>query len=298
MYTRMLITLDGSEVAEQVLPYARFLAKGLAIPVDLLEVVDADALQLLADPERGRYIDIVLAEKAHSCQSYLNAVARSFDGLPVKCFVANGKAEEIIIEKAGGEANTLIVMATHGRSGIQRWLLGSVAEKVLNGANNHLLLVRASEQGKTDGEAALKTVVVALDGSPLAEKVLPLVVDLAKKVKLKVVFIRAYALPSTISAEEYGSHQTDLIDHIAWEARDYLEKKIREVKDQGLVDVEAVVKFGYGAQEIIALGRDTPDNFIAMCTHGRSGIGRWVLGSVTQRVVQHSGDPVLIIRAA
>src|SRR3972149_11923798 len=91
MYTRMLIPLDGSEVAEQVLPYARFLAKGLAIPVDLLEVVDTDALQLLADPERGRYIDIVLAEKTQSCQSYLNAIARSFDGSPVKCFVANGK---------------------------------------------------------------------------------------------------------------------------------------------------------------------------------------------------------------
>ena len=297
MYTRMLIPLDGSTMAEQILPYARFLAKGLAIPVDLLEVVDAEALKLLADPKKGRYIDIILAEKARSCQSYLNAIARSFDGSQVQCFVRNGKAEEIIIEKAGGEANTLIVMATHGRSGIQRWLLGSVAEKVLNGANNHLLLVRASEPGKTDGEAALQTVVVALDGSPLAEQVLPLVVDLAKKVKLKVVFIRAYALPSTIASEEYGSRQTDLIDHLEWEARDYLEKQIREVKGKGLVDVEAVVKFGYGAQEIIALGRDTPDNFIAMCTHGRSGIGRWVLGSVTQRVVQHSGDPVLIIRA-
>ncbi|MBI2531249.1 MAG: universal stress protein, partial [Deltaproteobacteria bacterium] len=108
MYTRMLIPLDGSTVAEQVLPYARFLAKGLAIPVDLLEVVDADALQLLADPERGRYIDIVLAEKMQSCRSYLNTIARSFDGSQVQCFVANGRAEEIIIERAGGEANTLI----------------------------------------------------------------------------------------------------------------------------------------------------------------------------------------------
>jgi nucleotide-binding universal stress UspA family protein len=293
----MLIPLDGSPVAEQVLPYARFLAKGLAIPVDLLEVVDADALKLLADPEQGRYIDIVLAEKTQSCRSYLNTIARSFDGSQVQCFVANGKAEEIIIEKAGGEANTLIVMATHGRSGLQRWLLGSVAEKVLNGANNHLLLVRASERGKTDGQAALKTMVVALDGSPLAEKVLPHVVDLAKNMKLKVVFIRAYALPSSITAEEYGNYQTDLIDHIEWEARDYLERKIREVKQQGLADAQLVVKFGYGAEEIIALGRDTADNLIAMCTHGSSGIGRWLLGSVTQRVVQYSGDPVLIVRA-
>src|SRR3972149_4266279 len=235
MYTRRLIPLDGSTVAEQVLPYARFLAKGLAIPVDLLEVIDADALKLLADPERGRYIDVVLAEKTQSCRSYLNAIARSFDGSQVQCFVANGKAEEIIIEKAGGEANALIVMATHGRSGIQRWLLGSVAEKVLNGADNHLLLVRAGDPGKTAGEGHLKTAGAALDGSSLAEKVLPHVLDLAKKMKLKVVFIRAYALPSSITAEEYGSRQTDLIDHIEWEARDYLEKKIRGGKGQGLV---------------------------------------------------------------
>src|SRR4030067_2081448 len=98
MYTRMVIPLDGSTVAEQVLPYARFLAKGLAIPVDLLEVVDADALKLLADPERGRYIDILLAEKMQSGRSYLNTIARSFDGSQVECFVATGKAGEMINE--------------------------------------------------------------------------------------------------------------------------------------------------------------------------------------------------------
>ena len=76
-------------------------------------------------------------------------------------------------EKAAADKNTLIVMATHGCSGIQRWPLGSVADKVIHGATNHLFLVRASEQGKTDGEAALKTVIVPLDGSALAEQVLP-----------------------------------------------------------------------------------------------------------------------------
>ena len=95
-----------------------------------------------------------------------------------------------MIEKATADKNTLIVMATHGRSGIQRWLLGSVADKVLHGATNHVLLVRANDGGKTDGEAALKTVIVPLDGSPLAEQVLPYVVELAKKMKLKVVLMR------------------------------------------------------------------------------------------------------------
>ena len=209
-----------------------------------------------------------------------------------------GKAEDVVIEKAAADKNTLIVMATHGRSGIQRWLLGSVADKVLHGATNHVLLVRANDGGKTDGEAALKTVIVPLDGSPLAEQVLPYVVELAKKVKLELVLIRAYALPPAISAEDYGFYSADLLDHLEAETRDYLAGKVNEVKQKGVENVTSVVNTGYGAEEIITLGRHTPDNFIAMSTHGRSGIQRWVLGSVTDRVVRHSGDPVLIVRSA
>jgi nucleotide-binding universal stress UspA family protein len=294
----MLIPLDGSKVAEQVLPYARFLAKALTIPVELLEVVDPEALNLLANPGQGRYIDTLLAERTERCKTYLEAIARSFQGARIQCFADIGKAEEIIIEKAAADRNTLVVMATHGRSGIQRWHLGSVADKVLHGATNHLLLVRARPENQIDGEAALKTVIVPLDGSPLAEQVLPCVVDLAKKTKLKVILMRAYALPPAVTADEYGTYTEELIKQLEAEALDYLAQKIKEVKGKGLENVESIAGFGYGAEEIIKIGRQTPDNLIAMCTHGRSGIKRWVLGSVTERVVQHSGDPVLIIRAA
>ena len=145
-----------------------------------------------------------------------------------------GKPEKVVTEKANADKNTLIVMATHGRSGIQRWPLGSVADKVIHGATNHLFLVRASEQGKTDGEAPLKTVIVPLDGSPLAEQVLPCVVELTKKIKLKVVLMRAYALPPSISAEDYGFYSADLLDHLESEARDYLAGKVNEVKQKGV----------------------------------------------------------------
>jgi nucleotide-binding universal stress UspA family protein len=298
MYTRMLIPLDGSQVAEQVLPYARFLAKALTIPVELLEVVDLEALRLLTNPERGRYVDTLLGERIETSKSYLEAIAQSFQGTQVTCFVEKGKAEDVVIERAAADKNTLIVMATHGRSGMQRWVLGSVADKVLHGSPNHLFLIRANDQGKAIGEAALKTVIVPLDGSPLAETVLPYVVDLAKKMRLEVVLMRAYALPPAITAEDYGTYTDELIGQIEAEARDYLAEKIREVKGKGLENVSSVVNIGYGAEEIITLARKTPDNFIAMSTHGRSGIKRWVLGSVTERVVSHSGDPVLIIRPA
>jgi nucleotide-binding universal stress UspA family protein len=81
------------------------------------------------------------------------------------------------------------------------------------------------------------------------------------------------------------------------EATQYLEKKSEELKKQGVTKVTILAKEGLSADEIIALGRATPDNLIAMCSHGRSGVRRWVLGSVTEIVVRHSGDPVLVVRA-
>src|SRR5215471_16300649 len=297
MYTRMLVALDGSKVAEQVLPYGRFLAKALGIPVELLQVVDPETLVAFANPAQGRPLDTLVAETMSRTESYLETTARSFQGVQVKCSTARGKPEDEVIEKAGADKNTLVVMATHGRSGIQRWLLGSVADKVLHGAPNHLFLVRATEGGQIDGEAALTRVVAPLDGSVLAEQVLPHVVDLAKRLKAKLILMRAYALPPAVNANEYGTYMEELVKHLESETLEYLAQKVKEASAMGLKNVEPVACFGYGAEEIIKLGRQTSDNFIAMCTHGRSGVKRWVLGSVTERVVQHSGDPVLIIRA-
>jgi nucleotide-binding universal stress UspA family protein len=296
MYSRILIPLDGSKVAEQVLPYARFLAKALTIPVELLGVVDPALLADFSDFWESRPLDKLVAEAMNETTIYLETSARSFEKAQVKCSVRKGTPEEVIIGAAAADEKTLIVMATHGRSGIQRWLLGSVADKVLHGATNHLLLVRASEQGKTDGEANLTTVVVPLDGSPLAEKILPYVDDLAKKMKLKVVLMRAYSVPPAVSADEYVTYMEEMMAQLEEEVREYLAEQVSGLKAKGVVNVSSVINLGYGAEEIITLARATPHNFIAMCTHGRSGVKRWVLGSVTERVVRHSGDPVLIIR--
>jgi len=298
MYSRMLIPLDGSKVAEQVLPYARYLAKALALPVELFQAVDAEALETLANPVQGRYVDTLLNERRASSQEYLEIVAKSFEHVPASSVVEIGKPEDLILDRATADPQTLVVMATHGRSGIQRWMLGSVADKVLHGVANDLFLVRATEQGKSDGAAPLTKVIVPLDGSPLAEKVLPQVVELGTKMSLDIILTRAYALPPAISPDEYAGYGQELFDQLEAEVKDYLEKKSKELSKQGLRNISYVVDLGYGAEEIIALARKTSNNFIAMCTHGRSGVKRWVLGSVTDRVVRHSGDPVLIIRAA
>jgi nucleotide-binding universal stress UspA family protein len=191
-------------------------------------------------------------------------------------------------------------MATRGRSGIHRWLMGSVAEKVLRGATNPLLLVRGDEEGKSDGAATLKSIVVPLDGSKLAETVLPRAVELAKKLSLEIVLTRAYQIPlSTYGGAEaaYIPNPNALMNVVKEEAGAYLEAKVDELRQNGVEKVSSILLLGSGADEIIDLARTTPDNLIAMCTHGRSGVKRWALGSVTEKVVRHSGDPVLVVRA-
>jgi nucleotide-binding universal stress UspA family protein len=157
------------------------------------------------------------------------------------------------------------------------------------------------EEGTADGDAVLKSIVVPLDGSVLAESVLPMVAGLAKKLNLAVVLFRAYSLPYSV----YGGGDGDsvinfdeLIAEIRDEAREYLEKKIAELKKLGIENVSYIAREGFSSDEIIKMGRETPDNLIAMCSHGRSGVKRWVLGSVTETVVRHSENPVMVLRPA
>jgi nucleotide-binding universal stress UspA family protein len=297
MYRRILVPLDGSKVAEQVLPYARYLAGKLKIPVDLLAVVDVVGMTGSIETSNARNVDAFIAENVRRSEAYLEKIGKTFTGVASSHTVMKGKPAEVVIEKAAGDSNTLIAMATHGRSGVDRWLLGSVAEKVLRGATNPLFLVRATKDGKSEGEKIIKRVIVPLDGSPLAEKVLPHVTALAKEMAFETVLLRAYNLRQVISTFEDYVPDWDLLESQAREeSTGYLDGKVRELKGQGLSEVSSCVSEKQAAQEIIDLAAE-PNSLIAMCSHGRSGLKRWVLGSVTEKVARHSNSPVLVIPA-
>lgn len=299
MYTRLLIPLDGSKTAEAALPYGRTLARTLKIPVELLSIVDMSVLTTQVF-RGGGYFETIVAESARSMEEYLKRVAKTFPDHEIMCTVEKGKPEDVIIEKAGSDA-TLTAMATHGRSGFNRLLLGSVAEKVLRSSINPLLLIRASEETNSEAQAVLKSVIVPLDGSELAETVLPTAMWLAKTLKLEVLLLRAYHIPINTYAGMEDAYPVDyerIGVALRSVAQSYLESKVGELKRNGIEKVSCAIAEGSGAGEIAGLGRRTADNLIAMCTHGRSGVRRWVLGSVTEKVVRLSGDPVLIVRAA
>jgi len=299
MYSKILVPLDGSRLSEGILPYARSLAKAFKIPIDLLLVIDPETISTASSPGTDHYLYAAEANMKKNRSEYLDETVRFFlPSLTVNCSVETGYPAEAIVYKASAHADTLVAMSTHGRSGVQRWFIGSVADKVLHICTNPLLLVRTAGKEPANEQAGLKTVIVPLDGSPLAELVLPHVTAMAKEMDLAVVLVRAYS--NTTEAYSTEGHMPDierLLESLKEEVKDYLEKKVQQLRDDGINKVSYVLAEGEAAGKIIDLARETPENLVAMCTHGRSGVGRWFLGSVTDRVVRHSGDPVLVIRA-
>lgn len=301
MAKRILVPLDGSKSAETVLPYATALAKRLSHGVDFLAVIDVVELARSVSAAESLLFNHLVEEEERRCNAYLDAIAKGFADVPARCLVMQGHAADAIVETAAGEPESLIAMATHGRSGIDRFLLGSVAEKVLRASTNPLLLVRANDSVRAEDPTKLKSIVVPLDGSDLAESVLSFVADLAQKLQLEVVLFRAYAVPYGAYTAGEGFYDPVNLDsflaRLREESENYLERKAAELKRRGLPHVSWVCKEGLGADEIIKFTRATPANLIAMCSHGYSGVKRWVLGSVAETVVRHSNVPVLVLRS-
>lgn len=285
-YSNLLVCLDGSPVAEQILPYARALAEVCGMRVDLMAVINSGA-------------------RTSSSREYLQkAAATHFAGMEVGILEKRGRPPEAILEQAGSRPETVIGLATHGRSGIQRWVLGSVATKVIQAALNPVFLIRAKQTAAADN-GRLTSVIVALDGSELAESVLPAVTDLAKCMSLEVVLAQAYELPSTAyyrtedfsGGEEFVPSYEEVVAEASREPRLYLERIAEEFRGRGAERVRTVLLKGDPADEILKLSSATNGSFLAMCTHGISGVKSWLLGSVTDKVVRHSDVPVLIVPA-
>jgi nucleotide-binding universal stress UspA family protein len=297
MFTRLLIPLDGSNTAEQALPWARAFAERFRLPVELLAVVDVESL--LTSVERARRFDKLVEQTSTEAKAYLERLSGRFVGLRVKRMVQQGSAADVIVEKAAANRSTLVAMTTHGRSGLNRWLLGSVTEKVLRATKNPLLLVRASPVGRSEGEATLKSIVAPLDGSELAEKSLTIVAKIAKKFAGEIFLFRAYRnpyLPFVSGGGHYAVNVDELLAGVRDEARSYLDAKVAQLKKQGVEQISYLIQEGDAADEIVAMASDAPDSITVISSHGRSGVKRWLLGSVAEKVVRHANSPVLVLR--
>ncbi|HVO94434.1 MAG TPA: universal stress protein, partial [Terriglobales bacterium] len=243
MYSKILVPLDGSKTAEEVLPIVRRLSESQQIPVELLGVVDVSGATIQLAADRARYLEGLLEAGENSLKEYLAKIATTFGNVAVNCVVERGRAADVIIARAAANDKTLIAIASHGWSGLRRWLLGSVAEKVLRGTKNQVFLARAQDSEGLRSDLGLKSVIVPLDGSTLAECVLAAAVKFAETLDLEIVLFRAYELPATAyyGSENYLPDYDALKKEVEIEARNYLEAQAAALHARGLTQVRIVV---------------------------------------------------------
>jgi nucleotide-binding universal stress UspA family protein len=301
MYQRVLLPLDGSELAEVALYYVRGIASRLGLEVILLHVAGKGESESL--PLHRAYIDQATERlKKDTADAQAKTGGRP---VVVKGEVAVGYPAEEILRYAAEKEVDLILMATHGRSGVRRWVLGSVADKVLRMSAPPVLLIRAGMPKDAAYETWSKPkVAVPLDGSELAELVLPHVEALASPqggTAAEVILVgicEPLVLPPATSPEtavNWGTAADEYMANSKKSAEAYLSKTQKGLADAGLKASLEVLE-GDPATEIIDYAGKKQVNLIVMATHGRSGIGRWAYGSAAQKVLHGASSPILLVR--
>jgi nucleotide-binding universal stress UspA family protein len=302
MASQILVPLDGSSLAEGALPCAITLARGLEagltllrgvwIPEDVLEIMDGSTVKL----------QTVAARLEEEAGEYLSPVAEQLQetGLQVRYVVRRAPAAEAILDYAELTDTACIVMATHGYSGIKRWTHGSVAERVLQTASVPVLLVRVSDK---DAEpdwhelARCQRILVPLDGSPVAERILPTVSNVAQAMEAEIILFQVpIAHVTGWTTGDWYIPVQGVLQTPEEDAEAYLTSVADGLREQGL-EVSTATAIGAVASCIVDFAEANKVDLIAMCTHGRTGLARWALGSVADRVLRAGGVPILLVRA-
>ncbi|MFH1381447.1 MAG: universal stress protein [Chloroflexota bacterium] len=307
MYKKILVPLDGSELAEEVFTYAKELAGRLNLDVVLLHVSSSDERDSL--PMRQAYIEQRAGIIERDLEKARPKGTKAGGELPeVHGEVVAGYPPEEILRYADEHDVDLILLATHGRSGQTRWALGNVADKVLRTTKVPVWLVHSGipEEIVYD-KWPTRRVLVALDGSELAEAVLPHAEEWAIKrgpERVEVVLLRVcepLAMPTYYTPElsglplRWGEYEQQEIDRCKQESQEYLAALVNKLAEKGIT-ARSEVLFGKAAEEIINYANKNPFNLIIMATHGRSGVGRLVYGSVAASVLQGVMRPLLVVK--
>lgn len=282
----ILVPLDGSREAESVLSYLRDLAPRFGSHVLILGV---------GIGRKTRRANCLL-------EDYIKRVANGLQGDNIKAepVIRYGIAADKILDFTVEKEVDLIIMATHGRSGITRWWMGSVAEKVISEATAPVLLVRSRRSRKTgtkDKLHFLHKILAPLDGSDIGEAALAYVEALAMKSEAAVDLLQVVSPPGTVEASLLGGPDwRKFIKAMHDAGENYLKSITARLKGNGVKSTYEVVT-GDPADKIVEYSEDRGISLIAMSTHGRTGLARWVLGSVADKVLHSARIPVFLVRS-
>ena len=274
---KILVPLDGSGLSEVVLPWAKLLGSKVEL---MKSYMPLDNIKL--SPE----LPITIAEMVNdmdvhkNVKKYLIRQAEKLDGPEVTVYCAIGQPADSILLRS--DEFDLVVMASHGHSGITRWLLGSVTTKVVRAGTTPVLVVSARPDPRPR-PAKLDTIFVPLDGSSTSERSLAMATQLAQRFDAELILYEGVVYRDRTPEED---------DWQAISGQEYLQARAKEMGD---LKVKVVVHESRKGPEICDQAEKYGADLIVMGSHGRSGVSRFLLGSVTEGVVQSSQCPVLVV---
>ncbi len=320
MYKRILVPLDGSARAERSIPVAAHIARATDGTVVLVQIA---TLPFTYSPYLGSatYADEAIETDLSEVKKYLNSLANSepLAGIKTTTKAMFGSAAPEILSTANSYNIDLIVMTSHGRTGMKRWMLGSVAQKIARYSAMPVLVLH--EKGPLPVGPHLDTrplrALVPLDGSALAkaaiEPAAQFVAAIAAPEQGSIHLLRVVN-PSTTAelraASDKGSIER-LEENKLHRAKTYLSSITDQLRDGPLANLHLSITWSVAvaqdvAHAIIQMAENGEDaegagafgrcDLIAIATHGRGGLQHWVLGSITERVLGATKLPILIVR--
>jgi len=284
MFKKVLLPLDGSAEAESPLPYIKDFSNKFSSKVHVLGVGVGN---------KRRKVNRLLAD-------YIQCTADNLaqDGILARSHMLYGHAVDQILLFIKENAIDLLVMATHGRSGVTRWWIGSIAENIVTEATIPVLLVRSKRLRETEVNKTktFRHILVPLDGSSIGESALQYAETLALKLDAAISLLHVIHSFDGLGFDIPGYDLKIMTKKLNDSGEKYLKSISEKLKNKGIKTSSKVV-VGNPATTIIEYAQEKKIDLIAMSTHGRSGITRWVLGSVADKILKESSLPLWLVRS-
>jgi nucleotide-binding universal stress UspA family protein len=265
MFDEVFACLDGSQLAQEILPLAHGITAAASATLSLIRVV-ADADELAAEESDLR-----------QCARRYRAEVR---------FLLSADPAAAIVGELEAKPNAIAAVTTHGRTAWTEAILGSVALRVIQGSSRPVILYRAVSG---DGEAPkrISTLVLALDGSEFAERMILFAAEMTKALEARLVLVQALPPQPSIPALA-GNSKSDMLES------SYLHGIAGKIKREHGIDCEWEVLHGDPADALCRYVKGMPETMLAMTSHARGGLQRALLGGVAAACLRRAGVPILM----
>jgi len=312
MFQKIIVPLDGSDLSERALPVALRISEAAGGEVSICSAIDPkdqatiSAYWALGGDMGGGIAalppeDLVKSEaqRKSETEQYLARIKRDNEALAnADSTVLTGDPSEKVLEFAQDQGAGLIVMGTRGRSGILRGMFGSVTDRLLRTADIPVVVVPPDYQPSSLASRGTLNIVVPLDGSKRSESALIAALPMAQKTGSTVRALHFVQIESRSAGTPFNEIAPIKanIDDLTSLASGYLEDVRKRYEDSG-VTIQPEVLVGYPASHIAEYVKGVPNAMVVMTSHGRSGIKRFLMGSVTDATLRNSTAPVMVVPA-